>query len=249
MHTQLAPDLESWVLVAEDDPHLRRLIVRHLARDGHRVMQAADGREALEMLGQLALRGTRLAAIVMDVRMPGHTGLAILRGLRDVADETPIFMITAFGDEEVHRRAAELGARAVLDKPFAMEVLRRLVGAHVADGSNEVGEPPDVYAGDRMLLERYLDVVNRARAQHTFRRAGAWRPASIEGPMLVRVTGAGVPASLFVVEWRAQDGYVLVTATERAAVVRCELDRAHVEAAISSPWRYIAHPEQLALWF
>jgi CheY-like chemotaxis protein len=248
MHVQHVSSEEPRVLVAEDDPHLRRLIARHLSRNGYHVLEASDGRETLEILGKLALRRTELSAIVMDVRMPGHTGMAILAGLRDRARETPILLMTAFGDAELHRRAAELGARAVLDKPFAMEALGRLVNATVEGTTREERDRPDEYAKDRMLIERYLDVVNRARAQHAFRHAGSWRPAAIVSPISIRVTGAG-GASLFVIDWRAPDGYGLSSGCERTAAVRCEVGREHAEAVIASPWRYIAHPHQLALWF
>ncbi|MCX4244318.1 response regulator transcription factor [Paraliomyxa miuraensis] len=117
----------SCVLVAEDDPNLRRLISWHLRREGHEVIEARDGNDALQLLARHALRGTHLTAIVMDVRMPGHTGLSILRNLRDAASTTPVVLITAFGDDKTHQRAAELGARAVLDKPFAMETLCRVL--------------------------------------------------------------------------------------------------------------------------
>jgi two-component system response regulator (stage 0 sporulation protein F) len=247
MHVQHLPLEEPRILVAEDDPHLRRLIARRLGRNGYQVLEAGNGIEALELLARIALNRTELAAVILDVRMPGHTGLAILSGLRDRAKEIPIVLMTAFGDVELHRRAAELGARAVLDKPFAMEALVRAVQAPAGPTVDE-REESDAYIGDRMLLERYLDVVNRARVQQAFRRSDDWYPSAILTPISIRITGAGAP-SCFIVEWQARDGYVLSTECTEVAVVQCEVPREHADAVVARPWRYIAEPQQLALWF
>jgi len=64
--------------------------------------------------------------IVSDVRMPGWSGLDLLRFLRHRRSAIPVVLITAFGDRDTHERAARLGA-AVLDKPFALADLRRAI--------------------------------------------------------------------------------------------------------------------------
>ena len=61
--------------------------------------------------------------IVSDIRMPGVTGLSVLAGLRGIEGTPPIILISAFGDEETHAEARELGAAALLDKPFEMSDL------------------------------------------------------------------------------------------------------------------------------
>ena len=118
------------VLVAEDDPSLRRLIVTVLEGAGHEVFEAEDGVQLLAQIERL-VAGKRAGAgsfvIVTDVHMPGLTGLDVLAILRCAFSRTPVVLITAFGDAETHAEARELGAVTVLDKPFDVDVLRAVV--------------------------------------------------------------------------------------------------------------------------
>jgi CheY-like chemotaxis protein len=118
------------VLVAEDDPSLRRLIVTVLQDAGYAVVEAQDGAQLLEEIEQL-LAGPRTRSdsflIVTDINMPGLTGLDVLAILRCASARTPVVLITAFGDAETHAEARELGAITVLDKPFDVDVLRDVV--------------------------------------------------------------------------------------------------------------------------
>jgi DNA-binding NtrC family response regulator len=75
----------------------------------------------------LARDGRPLDLIITDVRMHGVTGLEILAGLRENDWSTPVILMTAFGDAELHAEAMRLGALAVLDKPFELDALRTLV--------------------------------------------------------------------------------------------------------------------------
>ena len=65
--------------------------------------------------------------VVTDIRMPGISGIEMLAYLRNCREPTPVILITAFGDEELHGEAARWGASAVLDKPFELDDLRRAV--------------------------------------------------------------------------------------------------------------------------
>ena len=117
------------ILVAEDDRAMRKLIAGTLRRDGHRVTEAASGRDALERLGNAIHEGgVRFYDLVIsDIRMPGPSGLELLAGLRAGDWSVPVILITAFGDAETHRHARRLGAVSVLDKPFNLELLSWLV--------------------------------------------------------------------------------------------------------------------------
>lgn len=117
---------QACIVVAEDDPEMRTIVAECLRRDSHDVSELADGARLLvRIAGQYRSRepARRIDLIVTDLRMPVVTGLAILRGLRAAHCTTPVILMTAFGDEQVRREAAELGA-ALLDKPFAMAELR-----------------------------------------------------------------------------------------------------------------------------
>jgi CheY-like chemotaxis protein len=117
------------VLLAEDDQELRWLIAHSLRGDGFEVVEAADGLDLLDQVGTSlsdTLELESIDLIVSDVRMPGWTGLEVLAGLNSAGCHTPVVLITAFGDPEVHAAGKRLGAAAVLDKPFDLNELSRI---------------------------------------------------------------------------------------------------------------------------
>jgi CheY-like chemotaxis protein len=119
------------VLLAEDDSAFRALLGQHLERGGFEVVAVADGTEVLERLsyyrsGEADDEGFDI--VVSDVRMPGWTGLNILATMRQDVRAPPVVLLTAFGDDELHRQAYRIGASAVLDKPVELDDLRALVG-------------------------------------------------------------------------------------------------------------------------
>jgi DNA-binding response OmpR family regulator len=119
------------VLLAEDDAAFRELLASVLRANGYEVLEAANGEELLDHVAFGLLRGEKYRTfdlIVSDIRMPRHTGLEILNGMRSANLSVPVILITAFGDAETHRIAYELGAR-VLDKPFDMTELELAVAA------------------------------------------------------------------------------------------------------------------------
>lgn len=113
-------EIHGRILLAEDDYELRRLIATNLRRMGCDVVEACDGAELIERVGA-SLRCDMLLGfdlVISDVRMPGWSGLEILEGMRSVGCRTPVILITAFGDDDIHRAAGHAGAVAVFDKPF-----------------------------------------------------------------------------------------------------------------------------------
>lgn len=111
------------ILIAEDDAAMRDLIAATLRWEGYRVVATRNGIEALERLGSAVLGHDRYAAIVSDICMPGPSGLDVLSGLRAAGERVPIVLITAFGTNETYAHAMELGASAILAKPFRLETL------------------------------------------------------------------------------------------------------------------------------
>jgi CheY-like chemotaxis protein len=118
------------LLLAEDDHELRSLLASALRKDGYEVLEASDGPELVDNI-EATMKAPRDAGgglvVVADVRMPGLTGLDVLMALRAARCETPVILMSAFGDEEMHAEARALGAVAVLDKPFAVDDLRMAV--------------------------------------------------------------------------------------------------------------------------
>lgn len=117
------------VLVAEDDPEMRSLIVQELQQSGFDVVSAADGLDALNSFRH-ALAGEPSSAfdvVVADLRMPGLTGMDLLAALQRTYSAPPFILITAFGSVETHAEALRLGAWTVLDKPFCLDQLQAAI--------------------------------------------------------------------------------------------------------------------------
>lgn len=117
------------VLVAEDDPEMRRLVVEALRKDGHHVTEAADGGRLLVHIAEAFDRDPSLSlvdVIVSDVRMPVCSGLELLERLADARWRVPVILMTAFGDEDTRRRAERIGA-VLFDKPLSLQALRDTV--------------------------------------------------------------------------------------------------------------------------
>ena len=113
------------LVIAEDDGDMRRFLVESFEEEGYRVTEAANGKELRERLfGPHGLDGASPPdLLVSDIRLPGLTGLELLADLRQSDWSLPVILITAFGDESVHREGKRLGAAMVLDKPFDVEDL------------------------------------------------------------------------------------------------------------------------------
>ncbi len=113
------------ILLAEDDKEMRILLQQELCEAGYAVTSVRDGMDLCRTLApQLAHdEKKRYDLVISDVRMPKVNGMRILAGLRQLPRLPPMILITAFGDEYLHREASELGAAAVLDKPFEIEAL------------------------------------------------------------------------------------------------------------------------------
>lgn len=119
------------ILVAEDDPDMRRLVVEALRKDGYEVIDVPDGGRLLVTLAHELVdeNGAQLAdLLVSDVRMPTCSGMAILEQLRASQRRMPVILVTAFGDAATHAHAEALGA-LLFDKPFDMDDLRTAVAS------------------------------------------------------------------------------------------------------------------------
>jgi two-component system alkaline phosphatase synthesis response regulator PhoP len=124
------------VLVADDEPHIGRIIKMKLEQGPFRVTLAYDGREALEVLD----RERDIALVLLDLMMPHLTGLDVLATMRRDArwKKLPCIILTAAGQEQQHHAALELGATDFLTKPFSPKKLYQrateLTGIALQDG-------------------------------------------------------------------------------------------------------------------
>lgn len=114
------------VMTVDDDPSVLSLVVTTLELDGHEVFTATDGFDALRKL-----ETSRPDLLVLDVMMPGKNGWEVLEAFR--ADprftRTPVVLLTARGLPDDIQRGKELGATAVLGKPFDPQELSDIVNA------------------------------------------------------------------------------------------------------------------------
>lgn len=117
------------MLIADDEPSLRAMLVRVLARDGYAVTAVDDGDELVRAAREAHAEGQPFDLIVSDVDMPRLRGTEALRALGETKRDTPALLITALRDESVLRDAADAGALGVLQKPFTLDVMRTAVAA------------------------------------------------------------------------------------------------------------------------
>ena len=101
------------VLVVDDEPIVRDVVVRYLQRDGFQTLVAADGDTARELIEQ-----SQPQLVVLDVMLPGTDGLALCRWIRSRGD-LPVIMLTARGEEADRIVGLELGADDYVTKPFS----------------------------------------------------------------------------------------------------------------------------------
>jgi CheY-like chemotaxis protein len=109
------------ILIAEDEEPLRRLVMRALVQAGHEVVEAADGAEALELLGR---EDGRFDLLLSDIRMPLIDGIALaLAAARDYP-ALAIVLMTAYAEQR--ERLGELEARIhdVVAKPFTLAEIK-----------------------------------------------------------------------------------------------------------------------------
>ena len=106
------------ILVAEDDPLHRALLVHPLLEDGMEVQEAVDGEAALK-----AVVGVAPDVLLLDLRMPGMDGMEVLRRLRTVPDPPEVLVVTGDGTAATAVAAMRLGARDYITKPWNPEAL------------------------------------------------------------------------------------------------------------------------------
>jgi two-component system response regulator AtoC len=106
------------ILVVDDEAKMRRLLEIMLSEMGYEVLQAADGREALQCLGD---EGVDL--VITDLRMPEMDGVALLNALREDNNPVPVIVVTAYGTIESAVAAMKAGASDYLIRPFDIETL------------------------------------------------------------------------------------------------------------------------------
>jgi len=129
------------ILVADDEQNLRRVLVALLKREGHEVVQAATGLEAIEMLADVDV-------VITDLRMPGADGMEVLRAASKNHAHVPVIMITAYGSVGQAVEAIKAGAFDYIEKPFEQDAIRTIVGKAIGQAvANRSAPRAALYAG------------------------------------------------------------------------------------------------------
>ena len=111
--TSRSPHANAVILLVDDDDSLRRVLEFQLREAGYDVVTAADGSAALDLF-----TGREVDCVVTDLRMPGLSGLELLRRTSAINSEVPVVVITAYGDIETAVEAMRTGAFDFITKPF-----------------------------------------------------------------------------------------------------------------------------------
>jgi len=125
------------VLVADDEPHIGRIIKMKLENGPFEVTLAFDGAEATDAIRSAE---TPYDLYLLDLMMPERTGLDVLRTLRDeLGSDAPAIILTAAGQDEQERAAMATGATAFVTKPFSPKKLYALVARLTGLASEDEG--------------------------------------------------------------------------------------------------------------
>jgi CheY-like chemotaxis protein len=127
--------MNAQILVVDDEPDVADLFrqqFRRELRDGRFTLDfALSAAEALERVADA--EAASLIFVFSDINMPGMTGLQLLPKVRALRPNVPIVMITAYGDEDTRRKAAESGATDLLTKPIDFSALRQRIDQRLAE--------------------------------------------------------------------------------------------------------------------
>jgi two-component system KDP operon response regulator KdpE len=130
------------ILVVDDEPPIRKLLRMGLNTQGYEVLEAPNGKTALEMLGQ------NPDLIILDLGLPDIQGLELLRKIRERNEGVPVVVLSSRGDEAGKVQALDLGADDFVTKPFGMDELLARMRAALRHQLQVHGERPVFRVGD-----------------------------------------------------------------------------------------------------
>jgi len=154
------------LLVVDDSEATREVLQRNLVGAGYKVLTASGVTEALRILD-----GTKVDLVVTDLKMPGISGMDLVRHVRENLRDTEVMMITGFATVEGAVEAVKTGAEEYLAKPFTDEellaaVVRALDKLHVRRAADKAAPGPSVtfpgIIGDSTAMKRVLAAVAKA---------------------------------------------------------------------------------------
>ena len=150
-----APPLK--ILVVDDEPPIRKLLRMGLSTQGYEILEAPNGKTALELLSQ------KPDLVILDLGLPDIQGLELLRTMRARSESVPIVVLSSRGDEAGKVEALDLGADDYVTKPFGMDELLARMRAALRHQLQVHGERPIFRAGDLSvdLVRRIVKVADK----------------------------------------------------------------------------------------
>jgi two-component system KDP operon response regulator KdpE len=145
------------VLVIDDEPPIRKLLRMGLSTQGYEILEAPNGKAALELLSQ------NPGLIILDLGLPDIQGLELLRMIRARSEGIPIVVLSSRGDEAGKVQALDFGADDYVTKPFGMDELLARMRAALRHQLQVHGERPVFRVGDLSvdLVRRIVKVGER----------------------------------------------------------------------------------------
>lgn len=138
------------ILVVDDEPPIRKLLRMGLSAHGYEVLEAANGKSALELLEK------KPHLIILDLGLPDTDGLELLRAIRHRDESLPVVVLSSRGDEAGKVAALDMGADDYVTKPFGMNELLARMRAALRHQLQAHGERPVFRVG-----ELSVDLVRR----------------------------------------------------------------------------------------
>lgn len=115
------------VLIVDDQYGIRILLYEVLGREGYRTYQAANGKQALEIVKRESPH-----LVILDMKIPGMDGIEILKHIKQINKDIKVIMMTAYGELDMIKEATQLGALTHFTKPFDIDELRHAIKQQLA---------------------------------------------------------------------------------------------------------------------
>ena len=151
------------ILIVDDEAEMRSLLFETLSKNGYKIHLAEDAQGALKFISQEAID-----LVIADIKMPGKSGIDLLRTIKRKSLDLPVVLMTGFGSVQNAVEAMKSGAREYLLKPFSLNALEeiiqdalkgdRLAGSFFSPGASKIFLP--IMTKDRRMKE-ILDLCQR----------------------------------------------------------------------------------------
>lgn len=186
------------ILIVDDEATIRASLLEALAADGYETDAAESGEEALARC-----HATAYDLLVTDLKLPGVSGLEVLQALRNQGKQTPVIMMTAYGDVDTAVSAMRLGAYDFIPKPFKLTMLRKQVRAALRataepQGAHEPVEaapaappPPAAHAADGQYLRMIKACPGLEKVARVLEKVGQSRSGNDTSILIGGESGSG----------------------------------------------------------